>query len=155
MHTGKSLFIFAMAVVINLGLLCSQLCNIYCDISGCSQPVALMPAASEQESRPAHPECGHHGQNKENANGETGHSHTGAPAQSEGHNHSHQSLCAFHADQAGLLSSGTQMAHPDAQPDAAASPLVAVALFTRLLGESAAQTPDRSPPKRVTSVLRI
>ena len=155
MQTGKSLFGFVMAVLISLGLLCSQMCSIYCDISGCSQPAALMPAVNEQESRPAHPECGHHGQGAEKAGGETNHSPAGAPAQSEGHNHSHQPLCAFHADQAGLISSGANLAHPDSYPDAVAAPSGVVATFTRLIGESAAQIPDRSPPRRVTSVLRI
>lgn len=155
MRIGKSLFIFAMAVVINLGLLYSQMCGIYCDISGCSPTAALMPDAGKQDSGPAHSECGHHRQGGESARQAEGHSHAGAPAQSEGHSHSHQPLCAFHADQAGLLSSGANLAYPDAHPDAAISPPAVVVSFTRLTVETAAQTPDRSPPRRVASVLRI
>lgn len=158
MRTGKSLYVFAMAVVINLGLLYSQMCNIYCDISGCSQSTIVTPAASKQDSSPAHSECEHHKQSGENARRETGYSHTGTPVQSEGHDHSHQSHCAFHTDEAGLLSSGANMAaqsQPDAHPDAAISALAIVVSFTRLTVETTAQTPDRSPPKRVASVLRI
>jgi len=158
MRTGKPLFIFAMAIVINLGLLYSQLCSIYCDISGCSQSTVVTPAASQPDSSPAHSECEHHKHSGENAHRETGHSHTGTPVQSEGHNHSHQPHCAFHTDVTWLLSSGANMAaqsQPDAHPDAAASPLAVVISFARPAGETGAQTPDRSPPRRVTSVLRI
>lgn len=161
MRTAKRPVIIAMAVVISLGLMYSQLCGVLCDISGCSSPApANFAAASNSGSAGLGSHgCEHHKQTKPKDSEQAGHHARGAAfTTSEGPGHPHGSGCFHSHDQIGLFSTGGKSADSfNQQPHpiiGAVSP-AADTSFAELVGETTARTPDRSPPRRVASVLRI
>ena len=161
MRTAKSPFIIAMAVAISLGLMYSQLCGVLCDISGCSSSVTASFAAVQSggDVDAGETGCGHHKQTKLKDSKESGHRSEGlALNTSENSGHRHQSGCLHGHDQIGLISTGSNSASNFNQQPLPTAEVVspsAEILFLELSGETTARIPDRSPPRRVASVLRI
>lgn len=161
MRTAKRQLTTVMSVVIGLGLMYSQLCGVLCDISGCSSSVRTNFAAAStgKEVDAGQTECGHHKQTKPKGSEGAGHRAKGvALIPSENSGHTHGSGCLHSHDQIGLLSKGGNSKVSSSQQPHPTIAIVSSSVefsFTEPSGETTSRAPDRSPPRRVVSVLRI
>jgi hypothetical protein len=162
MRTARHSLLIVMAIAINAGVMYSQVCNIVCDLYGCSPSAAEkildLSDSSNEQHESSDSACGGHKHTSHDQNEQASHHAQGEPTSiPEGHSHSHDSQCLFHVDQTALVSSATSAAylHQPIQSIAGALPLISYTSFDELTGERVTCTSDRSPPKPTFSVLRI
>ena len=157
MRSARVSLVIAMAVAINLGLMYSQLCTLFCEVSGCSSSV-VQYAVSTHEATGSKSDagCGH--QSDKGSKPDNHHGQSRMPATPTDQGNHKGSHCPHECDQVGPLSSWDIHVATSSQHVQQAAGELPVKVFTFLVGsaiEGATRMPDRSPPRRPTSVLRI
>ncbi len=157
MRSARCSLVIALAVVINTGLMYSQLCTLFCEVSGCSSPSVEFVVSQHEASRSKTDSgCGHQSDNNSEQTNHHGQSRTPVtPAEQDS---PEGSRCPHECDQVGLLSSADIYVTISGQHMQPAVGELPAKVFTPLIGspnEIAARMPDRSPPRRPISVLRI
>ena len=161
----KSTLLVSLITVLSVGLVYAQLCNTVCAFYGCSPsalPRNLVPGsdnnAAREESKSA---CSKHRQTGHQPSKEQKDTRAGDPTpvpQNQGNSHQSEE-CPAHADQTSLMSAAATSLR-------AVTPLTSQPLdgefhveygtsVIMLAGVSFIIKPDRSPPGRTFSVLRI
>ena len=157
MRFARSSLVITMAVAINVGLMYSQLCTLFCEVTRCSSSVVKYAVSTHEASgSKSDSGCGHQsdkGTERENHHGQNRRPVT--PTDQDNHKESH---CPHECDQVGLLSSGDIYVAASSQHVQPAVGELPAKVFIPLIGspiEVAVGMPDRSPPRRLISILRI
>ena len=165
MHIVKPTLLVSLITVLSVGLVYSQLCNTVCAFYGCSPSAVariLVPGgdnhAARQESQS---ECSKHNQAAQQPGTEQSHTKpadsTSFP-QNQGNSHRSEG-CPAHAEQTALMSAAATSSHAAthliSQPVDGEFHVEDITSVRTLAGVSFIITPDRSPPRRTVSVLRI
>jgi hypothetical protein len=165
MHAVKLTLLVLLVTILSVGLVYAQLCNTACALYGCSPSAVarnMLPGSGDNAAREeSQSECSKHNRAGRQLSKEQSHTRQDDPTpipQNQGDSHQSEG-CPAHADQTALMSaaatSSCAATHSNSQPADGGFPVEESTPIRMLAGLSFIIKPDRSPPRRTASVLRI